>query len=222
MTQPEKIKHIRDITMSPYNKINVALETSGGDVEKAIDFLIKEKQTDTTDMANRVANAGIVYSYIHNHKVGAMIVLACQTDFVAKNETFVNLAKDICMHICSTPITPTSISKDEIKPEEINHIKQDVFSTNKNKPGNIIDKIIEGKIGKYISDYCLMNQKFVKDDKITIGQLVQSAASTLGEKIAIKQFIKMKNDIGYVRLNSDGSVDMNKGIRPEYTVTSLN
>jgi len=222
MTLQEKIKHIRDITMSPYNKINIALEKMDEDVEKTIKLLIEEKQTDPTDMANRVTNAGIVYSYVHNHKVGAMIVLSCQTDFVARNDLFINLAKDICMHICSSPIAPVVIDKSEVSPLEITRISKEVTDANKNKPAHILDKIIVGKYDIYVSDYCLLNQKFVKDDKFTINQLIQSAASTLGEKITIKQFIKMKNDIGYVRLNSDDTANMNKGIRPEYTVTSLN
>lgn len=106
MTNTEKVKQIREQTFSPINRINAALTKTNGDVAEAIKILIAEKQVDANDMANRVAASAIVYSYVHNHRVGAMIVLACQTDFSAKNDVFLNLAKDICMHIVSTPVAP--------------------------------------------------------------------------------------------------------------------
>lgn len=95
MTNTEKVKQIRGMTFSPVNKINEALQRANGDVAAAIEILVKEKQADANEMANRVANAKIVHSYVHNNRIGAMIVLACQTDFVAKSEPFLALAKNI-------------------------------------------------------------------------------------------------------------------------------
>ena len=217
MTNQQKAAHIRGITMSPWSAIADALLQSEGDIDKAIKILTELKQADANDMANRVANAGIVYSYVHNNRVGAMIVLSCQTDFVTKNELFINLAKDICMHICSTPITPTIISKDELSGTEKSILISNFKKEAGNKPVNIIDKIVDGKLGKWYGDCCLLNQKFVKNDKITINQLIQDASGTLGEKIELKQFIKMKNDVGYVKTKEDYDREKDDQIRAEYT-----
>ena len=114
MTTQEKVKHIREITMSPMNKISKALEKSNGDVDGAIKILIEEKQADTTDIANRATPSSIVYSYVHNNRIGAMIVLSCQTDFVAKNELFLQLAKDICIHVVSNPVSAKYVNESDI------------------------------------------------------------------------------------------------------------
>lgn len=116
MTNTEKVKLIREKTFSPINRINAALVQSNGDVDAAIAILVKEKQADANEMANRTAEAAIVHSYVHNHRIGAMLVLACQTDFSAKNDLFINLAKDICMHIVSTPVVPIYADEDSIPP----------------------------------------------------------------------------------------------------------
>lgn len=191
MTNTEKVKHIRGITFSPINKINEALQRSNGDVEAAIKILIDEKQADATEMANRVANTKIVYSYVHNNRVGAMIVLACQTDFVSKNEAFINLAKNICMHIVSTPIAPEYISEDSI-PKDIRFEWVIEWAAGmEGKPALVRDKIIQGKMKKRIEQICLLTQPFVRDDTITIEKLIKDVSSTLGEKIEVIRFVKM-------------------------------
>lgn len=191
MTNTEKVKHIRDITLSPFNKINAALVTSNGDVDGAIKILVEQKQADTSDMANRVADNNIVYSYVHNNKVGAMIVMSCQTDFVAKNELFVQLAKDICMHIVSNPTIATFLSENQIDEADKYLIRLEALKGNELKPEAIQRKIADGKLSKFYSEKCLINQNFIKDDKITIKQLIQSVSSTVGEKIEIKKFVRL-------------------------------
>lgn len=195
MTTQEKVKHIRDITMSPFNKINAALTATFGDIDKAIEILLEQKQTSAEDMENRISNAGIVYSYVHNNKVGAMIVLACQTDFVAKNDEFINLAKDICMHICSNPIAPEYIDGNKVPVAEQDAWKLAWKSEIKNKPEPIIEKIVTGKLNKALDDLCLLRQKFIKNDNLTIKELIQTVSGTVGEKIELKRFVKMKNDL---------------------------
>ena len=192
MTHIEKVKHIREKTSSPMNKISDALNKSNGDVDAAIEILIKEKQADANDMANRVANSKIVYSYVHGNRVGAMIVLACQTDFVAKNEAFLNLAKDICMHIVSTPVAPQYISKSDISGAKVIDLSNDFLrDIPVNKPDAVKEKIVQGKLNKYYSDVCLLNQPFIKNDTITVEQLINDVSSTLGEKIEITYFVKV-------------------------------
>ena len=192
MTNTEKVKQIREQTFSPINRINAALAKTNGDVEAAVKILVAEKQADANDMANRVASASIVYSYVHNHRVGAMVVLACQTDFSAKNDLFLNLAKDICMHIVSTPIAPEFTDKPDIPEDRIEHWRNIFLSgIPTNKPEAVKQKIIDGKLAKVFKESCLLNQPFVKDDAKTIGQIINEVSSCIGEKIEVKRFVKI-------------------------------
>jgi elongation factor Ts len=191
MSNIEKVKLIREKTFSPVNRINAALAKTNGDVDAAIAILVAEKQVDANDMANRVASSSIVHSYVHNHRVGAMIVLACQTDFSAKNELFLNLAKDICIHIVSTPIAP--IYKDEASvPAGVEETFKAGFALpHCGKPPAVLEKIVNGKMQKWYAENCLLNQPFVKDDTKTIKQLIQEVSATIGEKVEVKRFIKI-------------------------------
>lgn len=191
MTNTEKVKMIREKTFSPINRINAALTKSNGDVDEAIKILIAEKQADANDMANRVAGASIVHSYVHNNRVGAMIVLACQTDFSAKNEMFLKLAKDVCMHIVSTPVAPIWVDEMTIDQSTKKKFKEGFASECSSKPPQIVEKIVEGKMKKWYAEVCLCNQKFVKDDTKTIGELIKEVSGTIGEKVEVKQFVKI-------------------------------
>lgn len=191
MSNVEKVKHIRAITFSPINKINEALIRANGDEAKAVEILVAEKQADANEMANRVANTKIVYSYVHNNRVGAMIVLACQTDFVAKNDAFIALAKNICMHIVSTPVAPEYVDESTVNPIHRDAVSEGFYAEVKDKPPQIQNKIVEGKMKKWYANICLLNQPFVREDTVTIGQLIKDASSTLGEKIELVRFVKM-------------------------------
>jgi elongation factor Ts len=193
MTTQEKVLYIRKITMSPWSKIAEALNTSKFDVDAAVKVLLDKKQTSAEDMANRTTNAGIVYSYVHSNKVGVMVNLACQTDFVAKNELFINLAKDICMHIVAAPLV-SYVSESNLNPQDLAEAKAEFARGMEKKPQSIIDKIVAGKWQKKLEEMCLLNQKFVKDDTLTIQQLIANVSATVGEKIEVKKFIKMKVD----------------------------
>ena len=179
--------------MSPWSKIAEALNTSKFDVDAAVKVLLDKKQTSAEDMANRTTNAGIVYSYVHANKIGVMIKLACQTDFVAKNELFINLAKDICMHIVAAPLV-SYVSESNLNPQDLAEAKAEFARGMEKKPQSIIDKIVAGKWQKKLEEMCLLNQKFVKDDTLTIHQLIANVSATVGEKIEVKKFIKMKVD----------------------------
>lgn len=191
MTNTEKVKLIREKTFSPINRINAALAKTNGDVDEAIKILIAEKQADANEMANRVAEASIVHSYVHNHRIGAMIVLACQTDFSAKNEMFINLAKDICMHLVSAPIVPIYTDEASV-PEDIRKKWQQAYATEcANKPPQVVEKIVAGKMKKWYSTECLYNQTFMKDETKTVGQVIAEVSGTIGEKIEVKRFVKI-------------------------------
>ena len=191
MTNTEKVKLIREKTFSPINRINAALAKTNGDVDEAIKILIAEKQADANEMANRVAEASIVHSYVHNHRIGAMIVLACQTDYSAKNEMFINLAKDICMHLVSAPIVPIYTDEASV-PEDIRKKWQQAYATEcANKPPQVVEKIVAGKMKKWYSTECLYNQTFMKDETKTVGQVIAEVSGTIGEKIEVKRFVKI-------------------------------
>ncbi len=177
--------------MSPMNKINDALIKANDDVDEAIKILISQMtKIDIHNIANRIVNARIVYSYVHNNRIGAMITLACETYFVARNEMFLNLAKDICIHIVSSPNTPYHI--DENDPGDWGTTEtQKILNEIGNKPTEIKDKIFKGKMEKYLSEVCLLKQPFVKNEDITIGQLIQSVSSQVGEKIRVMKFTRM-------------------------------
>ena len=192
MTNTEKVKILRDETLSPMNKINDALKQTNWDVDKARELLLKEmSKTDIAEMANRQANATIVYSYVHSNRIGAMIAIACQTDFVAKNETFLNLAKDICMHIVSTPIAPEYVSESEIPAARKEVWHNDAIRGLENKPAAVLEKIVAGKLKKQVDELCLLNQTFVKDDALTVGQLIANVSAQTREKIEVKKFTRM-------------------------------
>ena len=186
----EQCKIVRQLTLAPMSKVSAALITTNGDVNKAVELLVQQKQVDANEMANRVTNTNIVYSYVHNNKVGAMIVMACQTDFVAKHLLFQVLAKDICMHIVSAPQV-NYISESNLNPQDVAEAKAEFARGMEKKPQEIIDKIVAGKWQKRLEETCLLDQKFVKDDTKTIRQLIQSVSATVGEKIEVKRFVKM-------------------------------
>jgi elongation factor Ts len=191
MNETEKLKHVRAITQSPMNKVAEALKTTQGDVEKAISWLISQKAADATDIQKRSANSNAVFSYVHSGRIGAMIVLAAQTDFVLRNEMFADLAKNLCMHIVSAPATPEFVDKASVPEATLQAWTKEFSAECSNKPANIQAKIVEGKIKKRMADTCLMNQKFVKDDQITIAELITKTSATVGEKIEVKKFVRL-------------------------------
>ena len=186
----EQCKIVRKLTMAPMKDIAAALLDTKGDVDAAVRLLIKNKAADAADMANRKADNNIVYSYVHNNKVGAMIVLACQTDFVARNEMFLKLAKEVCMHICSAPMIAGYISENNLNPNDVAEAKASYAVGMEKKPQAVIDKIVNGKWQKHLEEMCLLNQKFVKDDTTTIQQLIANVSATMGEKIEVKKFVR--------------------------------
>lgn len=191
MNNIEKVKLIREKTFSPINRINAALTKTNGDVDAAIRILVAEKQADANDMANRVAEAAIVHSYVHNHRVGAMVVLACQTDFSAKNELFLNLAKDLCMHIVSTPVVPIYADEAGVSCATKKSWEEAFANECASKPPQIVEKIVAGKMKKWYAENCLYNQPFIKDDKKTVGEIIKEVSATIGEKVEVKRFVKL-------------------------------
>ena len=168
-----------------------ALTDANGDFEKAI-VLLRERGLKAVDKKQgRIASEGVVSSYIHmGGKIGVLVEVNCETDFVAKSADFQNLVKDIAMQIAAA--NPKYVSEAEVDPQELENEKEilRVQALNEGKPANIVDRMIEGRIKKYYEDFCLLNQPFVKDSSKTIKDILTEATLKIGEKISIRRFTR--------------------------------
>ena len=168
-----------------------ALTDSNGDFEKAI-VLLRERGLKAVDKKQgRIASEGLVGSYIHmGGKIGVLVEVNCETDFVAKSDAFQNLVKDIAMHIAAA--NPKYVRPEEVDPRELENEKEilKAQALNEGKPAAIVEKMIEGRIKKYYEDVCLLNQAFVKDSSKTINDVLTEATLKIGEKISIRRFVR--------------------------------
>ncbi len=168
-----------------------ALTDANGDFEKAI-VLLRERGLKAVDKKQgRIASEGLVASYIHmGGKIGVLVEVNCETDFVAKSADFQNLVKDIAMQIAAA--NPKYVSEAEVDPQELENEKEilRVQALNEGKPANIVERMIEGRIKKYYEDFCLLNQPFVKDSSKTIKDILTEATLKIGEKISIRRFTR--------------------------------
>jgi len=185
------VKELRDKTGAGMMDCKEALATSGGDFEKAIDFLRKKGMSAATKRSSKAAKDGVIASYIHMAgKIGVMVELNCETDFVAKTDDFRLLAKELTMHIAAA--NPRYLKSEDIPPDVLEREKEIYRSQAlaEKKPEKIWDKIIEGKLKKYYEDVCLLDQKFIKDTAITVGTLVNNLIAKTGENIVIRRFMR--------------------------------
>lgn len=188
---PNQIKQLRDITLASIMDCKEALEEAGGNVEEAKEVLLKKGKNIAMKKSSREAVEGIVHSYIHsNNKIGALLELNCETDFVARNKEFIELAHDLAMHIAA--MDPHYLSLEDI-PEEILKREGEIYKeqlVNSGKADDIIEKAIEGKIKKYSEEVCLLTQPFVKDQDKTVSDLINEYIAKLGENIKVGKFIR--------------------------------
>lgn len=191
------VKKLRELTNAPMMACKKALDDADGDFEKAAE-LVRERTGAKMDAraAERTASEGIVYSYLHTPtpgmppKVGVMLQLSCETDFVAKNEQFQKLAKDLAMHIAA--VKPLVVSEDQVDAglleKEKEFARKEALEAG--KPENIVDKIVEGKIRKVYEDWVLLNQPFVLDGDKTVQQVISEVQGILGEKVEVARFVR--------------------------------
>lgn len=181
-----------------------ALDESQGDFEAAVDFLRKKGIAKAAKRAGKVAAEGTVSSYIHGAgRVGVLVEVNCETDFVAKNEHFQALVKDIAMHIAAA--SPRHVSRDDVSADELEREK-DVYRAqlkDEGKPEDMIEKILEGKMSKYYSEHCLLEQSFIKDEDKTIEQLLTEKTGEIGEKISIRRFARYELGEGIEKEEAD-------------------
>lgn len=181
-----------------------ALTDANGDFEKAV-TLLRERGLKAVDKKqNRIASEGLVASYIHmGGRIGVLVEVNCETDFVAKSEDFQNLVKDIAMQIAAA--NPKYVREEEVDSSELEHEKEILRAQalNEGKPAQIIERMVEGRVKKYYEDVCLMNQPFVKDSSKTIKDVLTEATLKIGEKLSIRRFVRYELGEGLEKRNDN-------------------
>ncbi len=187
------VKQLREKSGAGMMDCKKALVESKGDIDKAVEFLRKKGIATAQKRAGRSLSEGTIQTYIHmGGKLGAMVEVGCETDFVAKNEDFVAFAKDIAMHIAAT--SPVGIAPEDVSQETIDK-ELDIYkgqALEMGKPEKIVDKIAEGKLNKFFKDNCLMQQPFVKDPEKTVADLLNELIAKIGENLSIKRFVRFQ------------------------------
>ena len=187
------VKELRGKTGAGIMDCKQALSESDADLNKAIEFLRKKGLATAAKRAGRAMSEGTIQSYIHmGGKLGVMVEINCETDFVAKNVDFQEFARNIAMHIAAT--NPLGVQPEDI-PQETIDSEMDIYRTQAKetgKPDNILDKIAEGKLNKFIKENCLLNQHYVRDPDITVGDLLNELIAKIGENITIKRFVRFQ------------------------------
>ena len=187
------VKELRDKTGAGMMDCKEALKQSDGDINKAIDFLRKKGLATAAKRAGRAMSEGAIQTYIHTGgKLGVMVEVNCETAFVAKNEDFVQFARNIAMHIAAT--NPVSISQQDV-PKEVVEKEMEIYRDQVRalgKPEQMIDKIAEGKLAKFYKESCLLNQGYVRDPNVTISDLINEQIAKIGENITIKRFVRFQ------------------------------
>jgi len=185
----ENVKILRDKTGAGMMDCKKALVETGGDMEKAIDYLRKKGAATAEKRADRATNQGLVEAYIHaGGRIGSMVEVNCETDFVAKTDDFKSLAREVAMQIAA--MNPLYISKDDVSKETIEH-EMEIYRTqarNEKKPEQVIERIAVGKLDKYYQEFCLLEQTYIKDSGKTIKDLLLDMMAKTGEKISIRRF----------------------------------
>lgn len=193
MASMEQIQKLRSQTGAGVVDVKKALDETGGDYDKALDLLRKRGEAVALKKSARDASDGMMFSYIHMGRIGVLLELNCETDFVARTDDFQQLGKDICMQIAS--MSPRYVSPEEI-PADVVAREREVYmgQIDASKPKEVQDKIIEGKLKKYYDEVCLLNQKFFKNEDQTIQALVTEAIGKIGENIRVRRFVRFSLD----------------------------
>jgi elongation factor Ts len=187
----QTVKELRDRTGLGMMDCKKALAETNGDMEEAITWLRKKGMTKSAKLAGRIASEGTVTSYVHGGgKVGVLLELNCETDFTARNEQFQILAKDIAMHIAAA--APRFVSREEVSQADLDKEKEIAReqALNSGKPAQVVDRIVAGKLEKYYEEFCLLEQKFVKDTSKTIQEIINEKVAAIGEKMSVRRFVR--------------------------------
>lgn len=187
----QMVKELRDATGAGVLDAKKALEASNGDFDKAVDALREKGAARAAKRSGREASEGVIELYAHpGNRVGVILELNCETDFVARNEEFTNLAHDLALHIAA--MSPLYITKDEVPSEELER-ETEVLRNQalaEGKPEQVVEKIVSGRMSKFYEEFCLLEQPFVKDDKVKIKDLITDSIRKTGENIVVRRFAR--------------------------------
>lgn len=184
----KEVKRLKDLTGVGLTDAKVALDEANGDFDKALEAMRKKGLTKAEKRGEREARAGLIGTYNHDSRIGVLVEVNCETDFVARNEIFVELVKDVAMHIAAT--SPEFVGADDIPAEVQDKVRVEYTEKAKadGKPENMIDQIVDGMLKKHFAERCLMDQPFVKNPDITVGEMVKEHIARLGENIVVRRF----------------------------------
>lgn len=203
------VKELRERTSAGMMDCKKALAATEGDMDKAIDFLREKGLAAAAKKAGRIAAEGLVESYIHGGgRIGVLVEVNCETDFVAKTDAFKSLVKDIAMHIAAA--NPSYLRREEVPAAELEHEKMVLSeqARNEGKPEKIIEKMVTGRIEKYYKEVCLLEQPFVKDPDKTISDLITESIAKIGENIAIRRFTRYQLGEGIEKKQEDFAAEV--------------
>lgn len=199
-TQPEAtqipaqlVKELRELTSAGFSDCRAALVEAGGDIQKAIAVLRKKGQAAAAKKAQREASEGLVGSYIHaGGKIGVIVEVNCESDFVARTEAFQHLCHEIAMHIAA--LDPRYVRREEVTQEMLDKEREIYRAQAKatGKPDAVIEKIVSGKMEKFYEENCLYEQHFIRDESVTIAEMISQAIAKLGENISVRRFVRFK------------------------------
>lgn len=186
-----EVKRLKDLTGVGLTDAKAALEEASGDFDKALKAMRAKGLTKAEKRSEREAREGVIGSYLHDNRIGVLVEVNCETDFVARNEIFTNLVKDIAMHIAAS--NPEYVSQSDIPEEENKRVEAELKQKAKTegKPADMIDKIVAGQLSKYFEERCLLDQPFVKEPEITVGEYVKQHGAKLGENIIVRRFSRL-------------------------------
>jgi elongation factor Ts len=187
----EQVKQLRDQTGAGMMECKKALSEASGDVDKAIALLRKAGMAQAEKRSGRAASEGLVDAYIHaGNRVGVLIEVNCETDFVARTPEFATLVRNLAMQVCAAGAD--YVRREEVPADRVEK-EREIFRgqlEGQGKPANIVDKIVDGKLAKFYSEVCLLEQPYIKDDKMTVQDLVQQASAKTGENVVVKRFVR--------------------------------
>ncbi len=188
----DSVKELREQTGAGLMDCKKALTEAGGSIEKAVDILRQKGLAMAAKKASRGASEGVIGSYIHMDKIGVLVEVNCETDFVAKTDDFRRLVKDIAMHIAAS--NPFYLKREDIQSDVIEKEKNIYAAQITNKPPHVVEKIVEGKLEKFYTDFCLLEQIFVKDteQKKKVKDIITETVAKLGENIIVKRFVRFQ------------------------------
>ncbi|PID32274.1 elongation factor Ts [Candidatus Saccharibacteria bacterium] len=187
----KEIKRLKDLTGVGLTDAKAALEEAGGDFDKALEAMRKKGMTKAEKRGEREARAGLIGTYNHDNRIGVLVEVNCETDFVARNDIFVELVKDIAMHVAAS--APLYVSIEDVPADVREQVQAECTEQAKatGKPADMLEKIVDNMVAKYFAERCLMDQPFVKNPDVTVAQLVKDHNARLGENIVVRRIERM-------------------------------